>query len=375
MHTRSLWALVLALLFLLPPALLEGQKVPAAERGAWEILGFAGGWDDYPEFDPDGHSWFVHPNKNVLWGAGLNYHLPWSSGPFGFFAGIEGRFVPVDIRPQLGPRAGTVTDMNVYYGNGLFGINLPLHDRFDIYGVGGYSLARWNPEVGEGDWDHGLAYGGGAKIYLLNNLAVFGDYRMHQHPKALKNTTSSVTGLTANETMWGYSVSGGLSFFFGRTAPPPPPPAPAPAPEPEPAPAPAPAPRPTPPPPTPPAPEPEPEVVSYTFEDVYFDFDQATITPEGQARLREVGAILITLPDADIELHGHTDSTGPADYNMGLSQRRAEAVRKYLLDNFSQLRAEQFTIRAFGLTQPVATNDTREGRAQNRRVEIKHIIG
>jgi OmpA-OmpF porin, OOP family len=115
--------------------------------------------------------------------------------------------------------------------------------------------------------------------------------------------------------------------------------------------------------------------VSYTFEDVYFDFDQATITREGQARLQEVGAILITIPGADIELHGHTCNIGAADYNMDLSQRRAESVQKYLLDNFSQLRADQFTIRAFGLTQPAATNETLEGRRMNRRVEIKHITG
>ena len=77
--------------------------------------------------------------------------------------------------------------------------------------------------------------------------------------------------------------------------------------------------------------------------------------------------------DADIEVHGHTDATGPEEYNMGLSQRRAEAVRDWLLENFSQLRADQFTVRQFGETQPIATNDTREGRAQNRRVEIKVI--
>jgi OOP family OmpA-OmpF porin len=108
---------------------------------------------------------------------------------------------------------------------------------------------------------------------------------------------------------------------------------------------------------------------------VYFDFDRAVLLPAGEARLREIGAILITIDDADVEIHGHTDHVGTDDYNVGLSQRRAEAVQKFLLDNFSQLRADQFTIRAFGETQPVATNDTREGRALNRRVEIKLISG
>ena len=89
----------------------------------------------------------------------------------------------------------------------------------------------------------------------------------------------------------------------------------------------------------------EPEVRSYTFEDVFFDFDSAVITDEGEAKLREIGGTLITIMDADIEVHGHTDHTGPAEYNMGLSQRRAEAVRDWLLENFNQLGADQFTVR------------------------------
>ena len=77
--------------------------------------------------------------------------------------------------------------------------------------------------------------------------------------------------------------------------------------------------------------------------------------------------------DPDIEVHGHTDATGPEVYNMGLSQRRAESVRDWLLENFSDLSADQITIRAFGEEQPIDTNDTRDGRARNRRVEIKVI--
>jgi outer membrane protein OmpA-like peptidoglycan-associated protein len=120
-------------------------------------------------------------------------------------------------------------------------------------------------------------------------------------------------------------------------------------------------------------PPPPPPVRSYTFEDVYFDFDSAVLTEEGQAKLREIGATIITIDDPDIEVHGHTDSTGPEEYNMGLSHRRAVSVRDFLVENFSQLSENQFTVRDFGEGQPVATNDTREGRAQNRRVEIKII--
>ena len=58
---------------------------------------------------------------------------------------------------------------------------------------------------------------------------------------------------------------------------------------------------------------------------------------------------------------------------MGLSQRRAESVRDWLLENFSALNANQFTVRQFGEGQPIDTNDTREGRRRNRRVEIKVI--
>jgi OOP family OmpA-OmpF porin len=122
-----------------------------------------------------------------------------------------------------------------------------------------------------------------------------------------------------------------------------------------------------------PIPDPEPEVISYTFEDVFFNFDSATITDEGEARLREIGSTLITIMGADIEVHGHTDATGPENYNMGLSQRRAESVRDWLLENYNQLDADQFTVRQFGEDQPIDTNDTRDGRVRNRRVEIKVI--
>lgn len=453
MHTRSLWALVLALLFLLPAATVEGQKVQPSERGPWEINLFAGGFDDYYEFDPDGSRWYIDPDRNVLFGGGLNYHLPFAIGPFGTFVGLDGRFVPLDIAPK----GGYVTDLNAYLGSGLVGITLPLHERLDLYGVAGLTLVSWRPENHDSEMDFGYTYGGGARVYLTEKLGIFADYRGWDIPIAMEDVTQSVSGFTAHETFWGYSFSGGLSYFFGSkdsdkdgvkdkndACPDTPlgvevdargcpvdsdgdgvadyldecpntpagarvdargcpldsdgdgvpdymdncPNTPAGAPVdaqgcpldsdgdgvpdymdrcPN----------------TPrgvevdaqgcPIPEPVVEVRSYTFEDVFFDFDQSTLKPEGEARLREIGAILLTITDADIEVHGHTDSTGPEEYNMGLSHRRAVAVQTFLLANFTQLTQNQFTIRDFGETQPIATNDTRPGRAQNRRVEIKLI--
>jgi OmpA-OmpF porin, OOP family len=85
--------------------------------------------------------------------------------------------------------------------------------------------------------------------------------------------------------------------------------------------------------------------------------------------LDEVVGVMLDAPDIRLAVHGHTDSRGGQAYNRDLSQRRAQAVVKYLTDKgipFDRLEA-----RGFGADKPLATNDTPEGRANNRRVEFK----
>jgi OOP family OmpA-OmpF porin len=73
-------------------------------------------------------------------------------------------------------------------------------------------------------------------------------------------------------------------------------------------------------------------------------------------------------PRVKVEIQGHTDSTGPAAYNVKLSQRRADAVRSYLID--SGVNGDQLVSRGYGAKEPVASNATVEGRAKNRRVVV-----
>jgi len=75
-------------------------------------------------------------------------------------------------------------------------------------------------------------------------------------------------------------------------------------------------------------------------------------------------------PDQSVTITGHTDSRGDEDYNQELSQRRAEAVRDYLLANMS-LSAALVTAKGYGESQPIASNDTDEGRAKNRRIDVR----
>jgi OOP family OmpA-OmpF porin len=102
---------------------------------------------------------------------------------------------------------------------------------------------------------------------------------------------------------------------------------------------------------------------------VMFDFDKATIKPEYMHKIKEVAIFLETHPQFNVKLEGHTDSKGGEVYNQKLSQARALAVGKALVD----LGVEEPRVRAegFGESRPVATNDTEEGRALNRRVEAK----
>jgi outer membrane protein OmpA-like peptidoglycan-associated protein len=102
---------------------------------------------------------------------------------------------------------------------------------------------------------------------------------------------------------------------------------------------------------------------------VLFASDETVLLPAAQRRLEQVAkALKEGNPDAQIVVEGHTDSRGSESYNLDLSARRAQAVRRFLVSqgvDESRIRAE-----GLGFTQPVADNKTAEGRANNRRVEI-----
>jgi OOP family OmpA-OmpF porin len=102
--------------------------------------------------------------------------------------------------------------------------------------------------------------------------------------------------------------------------------------------------------------------------DVLFEFDRSDIQPEFEGVLTEI-ADLIVANDEQVTLEGHTDSIGTEEYNMALGQRRADSVAEFLASQGVPM--EDMTTVSYGETRPVAPNDTPEGRALNRRVEIK----
>jgi outer membrane protein OmpA-like peptidoglycan-associated protein len=104
------------------------------------------------------------------------------------------------------------------------------------------------------------------------------------------------------------------------------------------------------------------------ISDVLFDFDKYTLKPGAREKLAKVSGILLAYPGLKIQLEGHTDSIGSDDYNMNLSQQRANAVEQYLITQ----GVVQTSLTAVGLgkADPVASNDTDSGRQQNRRVEM-----
>ncbi|EPC00707.1 cell envelope biogenesis protein OmpA [Litchfieldella anticariensis FP35 = DSM 16096] len=101
---------------------------------------------------------------------------------------------------------------------------------------------------------------------------------------------------------------------------------------------------------------------------VTFGFDSSELTPSARSALNDVSGVLLEYPETRVNIAGHTDSTGSAEYNQRLSERRAQSVGNYL----AQQGVQQYrlSMSGYGFTQPVASNDTEAGRAQNRRVEI-----
>jgi OOP family OmpA-OmpF porin len=102
---------------------------------------------------------------------------------------------------------------------------------------------------------------------------------------------------------------------------------------------------------------------------VTFDFDSANLTPASLMLLDSVADILVKRPAFNIEVRGHTDSRGADAYNLKLSQQRAESVRNYLIEKGTP--ADRLTAVGFGEAEPIADNDTEEGRGLNRRVSLE----
>lgn len=104
---------------------------------------------------------------------------------------------------------------------------------------------------------------------------------------------------------------------------------------------------------------------------ILFDFDKATLQQASAKQLQDVLTLLHTNPTLRLEIQGHTDSDGSADYNLQLSQRRAESVRQYLL--LFGVDPSRLQAKGYGESMPVAPNDSDENKARNRRVELVRL--
>lgn len=101
---------------------------------------------------------------------------------------------------------------------------------------------------------------------------------------------------------------------------------------------------------------------------VRFDTNKSTLTPSAKANLDKLVSVFQSYADTDIMIYGYTDSTGKVAYNQTLSEQRAASVKKYLISK--GLVGDRFKTVGMGVNDPIATNETLEGRSQNRRVEF-----
>ncbi|MGM0535322.1 MAG: OmpA family protein [Pseudomonadota bacterium] len=110
------------------------------------------------------------------------------------------------------------------------------------------------------------------------------------------------------------------------------------------------------------------DIVLNMPSEVTFGFDSSDLTSSARNALDDVASVLQQYPDTLVNIAGHTDSTGDASYNQRLSERRAESVGSYLAQ--TGVARNRLNMRGYGEDQPVASNDSEQGRSQNRRVEV-----
>jgi outer membrane protein OmpA-like peptidoglycan-associated protein len=113
------------------------------------------------------------------------------------------------------------------------------------------------------------------------------------------------------------------------------------------------------------------ENATIILNNIFFDFDSHVLKPNSQPELNRIVTLMKERAGMQVEIMGHTDSTGPDVYNLGLSERRAKSVTKYLVDN--GVSSSRITTSFFGEAKPAVDNSTAENRRKNRRVEFKII--
>ena len=101
---------------------------------------------------------------------------------------------------------------------------------------------------------------------------------------------------------------------------------------------------------------------------VEFDTNMSVVKDKYRNEIKKVADFMKTYPNTTAVIEGHTDNVFTAEYNQKLSQARADSVRQYLISNFG-IKASRLTSVGYGLTKPIASNDTEEGRQKNRRVQ------
>lgn len=243
-----------------------------------------------------------------------------------------------------------------------------------------FGSTNWRPYIaaGIGTTDHVNIFDRNDNLSTSVGLGLQGQIAKHWSTRAqlLWRNDKDNDSLAAHSGFNDFYFSVGLNFDFGGTEPPPPPPPPPPAPPPQPV--------------NPDldgdgvpnerdkCPNTRPGAVVdldgceveavIELKGVHFDFDKATLRPEAKVILNEAAALLTTHERVVVEVAGHTDGIGSDEYNQGLSERRANAVRDYLVER--GINASRLTARGYGESRPVATNDTDEGRQENRRVEL-----
>jgi len=177
--------------------------------------------------------------------------------------------------------------------------------------------------------------GGGGGVALGNNTP---DHNSDE--QAIYGGAGAVLGASA-----GYLICRALAK---EEAPPPPPPPPPPAPR--------------------AAPPPAPVEEKIVLRGVNFDFDKSDIRPDAAVILDEAASILNENTGSSVSVGGHTDSVGTDAYNQGLSERRAMSVKDYLVGK--GVDGSRLSSMGYGESNPIAANDTADGRALNRRVEL-----